>query len=415
MKRAITWIFQWIVGCTFLFGGVAKAIDPVGSSIKVGEYLQHFGMGMLSDVSMAIAWVLAFFEFALGFYVVIGRHRLVSGMILFVFMIVMTPFTLYLAIFNPVEDCGCFGDALVISNWATFWKNVALLGMVVWLHIHRYIQVAFLPRSFHTVYFYVEAVGLLILMWIGTQQLPYIDFRPYRPGVAICPAASVGQEDNEYVIVYQKEGIQREFSLENIPDEDSGWEFVETRIVESQSSSATDSGPSLVLFDENGKDVSHEVLNDSGYVMLLLSPSLTEADEHDIDRIENLYEYALEQGYSFYGVTLKDESAIEYWKFHTGSEYQFLYADQQVIETIIRSNPGFVLLHDGIILWKSHLSGIDVPRLTSAKLSEQSLGQIQPINRKKRVFWIIVWLIAPFLLYLPLQIINIIHNNKIKK
>lgn len=409
--KVITSICQWLTGATFVFSGIVKAIDPVGTSIKVGEYLQHFGMGALSDVSIALAWILSILEFTLGMYVIMGRHRLVSGTILLIFMGMMTPLTLYLAIFNPIEDCGCFGDAVVLTNWETFWKNIALLLMAVWLRLHRFEQTHFLSRHFHTIYFYIEVVGVIILLYIGTMMLPYLDFRPFRPGVNIAPTSVDNGSAEEYVIIYEKGGQREEFSLDNLPADDSGWEFVETKVLKSSAPDAL-SSTELVLFDDSGEDVTESVLGYPDYVMLLLSPTLAEANEHDIDRIENLYEYALENNYPFYCVTLKDETAIERWRYRTGSEYPFLYADQQVIETMIRSNPGFMLLHNGVIQWKSHLPGIDIEQLTSAKLSEQTLGQIQPIDRKKHVFWIFVWLIAPMLLYLPMQIIRFIHKNK---
>lgn len=418
IKKQLTIACQWLVGLTFLVSGLAKAIDPVGTSLKIGEYLQHFGMSELAEFSIALAWLQALFEFSLGFYVSIGRRRVVCSVLLIAFMGVMTPLTLYLALANPVDDCGCFGDVLVLTNWQTFWKNVILLALIVWLYVGRRYQRAMLSRTFHTFYFYVQIIGVVILLWQGTMTLPYIDFRPYRPGVSLIEENESAPLE-EYVIVYEKEGVRKEFALDSIPAEDSGWEFVET-ITRQTSSDKPLLGShaevsNLVIFDADGTDVTREVIGYDGYVMLLLSPDLAKADEHDIDRVENLYEYALEQEYPFYCLTWRNEASIDHWKFSTGFEYPMLFADQQVIETMIRSNPGFMLLHNGIILWKSHLSDVDVPLLTSAKLSEQTMGQIQPIDRKLRVFWMIVWLFAPLLLYLPMQIIKFTHKNNKSK
>lgn len=415
MKKIFTLICQLVVGFTFLFSGIVKAIDPVGTSIKLGEYLRHFGLGVMVDLTYPMSWILALLECALALHLLIGRHRLASTAAVLLFMAVMTPLTLYLALFNPVDDCGCFGDAVKLTNWQTFGKNVVLLSMSIWLYVHKDKHVEMLSRHFHTLYFYIQIIGVVILLGIGTWRLPFVDFRPYRPGSPILPSQScVESEEPEYLVVYTKDGQDQTFSLDDLPNESEGWEFKETLVKESSSSVLEPSSGTLVLFDDEGMDVTREVLNDSGYVMLLLSPDLNTADEHDIDRIENLYEYSLEQGYPFYCITLRDMPAIDNWKFRTGSEYPFLYADQQIIETMIRCNPGFMLLHNGVILWKSQLSEIDVTLLASAKLSEQSLGQVQPIDRKMRVFLIIVWLIAPLLLYLPLQIIKVIHKNKTK-
>lgn len=408
----LTVVCQLLVGATFVFSGLSKAIDPVGTAIKITEYMMHFGLDSLTGLAMGMSWMLSLIEFSLGFFVIIGHHRIMSAFFVSIFMVVMTPLSLYLALYNPVDDCGCFGDVWVLSNWGTFAKNVVLFALVVWLWWHRTSQKVLLSRSYYALYYYVEMSGVLVLLFLGTWQLPYIDFRAYRPGVSLVDEKMSQTNDSDYIIVYEKDGEQREFSLDALPDEDSGWTFVETRQPAEQVHSGSPASE-LVIFDEGNEEVTRSVLTGSEYVMLLISPDLREAREHDIDRIETLYEYALEHGYAFYCLTQRDPGAIEHWQFRTGSEYPFVYADKQVIETMIRSNPGFMLLHNGTILWKSHLSGIDVPQLTSAKLSEQTLGQIQPINRKMRVFWVIVWLIAPLLLYLPLQIVK--HSRKLSK
>ncbi len=420
MKKLVTILCQLLVGSTFLFSGLVKAIDPVGTSLKLGEYLQHFGLGALADLSAALAWALALFEFALGLFIFFGHHRrlfVVQGLLVMLFF---TPLTLYLALANPVDDCGCFGDAWVLTNWQTFGKNIVLLVALIWLLLHIRKMVSLLGQEWYAFYFYGAMLVVAGLCFVGSRYLPFIDFRPYRPGVSIRQMAFGVTEptvnEAQYFVIYQKDGLQQEFLLDSIPDESEGWEFVDTRIVEPAQPIETSANTrGLVWFDEARQDVTSQVLNDTGYVFLLLSPNLATADEHDMDCIDNLYEYAMQEGHAFYCLTLLDSAAIGRWRYRTGAEYPMLYADQQEIETMIRPNPGFMLLHNGVILWKSYLSGIDVPTLTSAKLSEQSYGQIQPIDRKNRVFWIIVWLIAPLFLYLPMQFIYKLIKNKNKK
>ena len=408
LKRTITVVCQLLLGSTFLFSGFVKAIDPVGTSIKITEYLQYFGWTNLCSFSMGFAWALALMELGLGVYVAMGNHRYATIVCASVFMAIMTPLTLYSAIVDPVEHCGCFGDVWVITNWQSFWKNVFLSACCVWIYRHRPMQVSFMSPLFHTVYVYFGlTVALLLLFW-GTWRLPFIDFRPYRPGVSLRTDDNTQQEAEsvDYVVVYQKDGVQQEFSLDALPDEDSGWEFVETKVSGSAESKAGHHDASeLVLFDEAGEEVTRQVLADTGYVMLLLSPDLAEAQEYVVDRIEGLYEYARQHNYPFYCVTQRDSAAISQWHYLTGSEYPYLYADKQVIETMIRSNPGFMLLHDGVILWKSHLSGIDVPQLSVAPLSESHYGQVHPVNRLSRVLLIALILLLPSGLHIVASIL----------
>lgn len=402
LKRTVTVVCQLLLGSTFLFSGIVKAIDPVGTSIKITEYLQYFGWTELCGFSMGFAWALALMELGLGVYVTMGNHRYATIVCASLFMAVMTPLTLYSAIANPVEHCGCFGDVWVISNWQSFWKNVFLSACCVWIYRHRPMQASFMSPLLHTVYVYfVLTVALLLLFW-GTWRLPFIDFRPYRPGVSLrSDDAARASADVDYVVVYQKEGKQREFSLDALPAEDSGWEFVETRVSGGTENPVGHHDASeLVLFDEEGEEVTQLVLADSGYVMLLLSPDLSEAQEYVVDRIEGLYEYALQHNYPFYCVTQRDSAAITQWHYLTGSEYPYLYADKQVIETMIRSNPGFMLLHDGVIQWKSHLSGIDVPQLSAAPLGQSHYGEVLTVNRLSRVLLITLILLLPSLLHI---------------
>ena len=431
MKKLATLFFQLLVGGTFIFSGVSKCIDPMGSSIKIGEYLNHFSMPELAGWSMGMAWLLSLVEFAVGLCLFFGRNRRAALSMASLFMLVFTPLTLYLALANPVDDCGCFGDALVLSNWQTFWKNVVLFVALVWLVVFRDKIQRLLSASLFTFYFYGALVVVLVLCGLGTWRLPYIDFRPYRPGVNLRQEALQGKADGaavDYVCIYQRGGELKEFPLEELPDEESGWEFVESREVVRDSSGESltnhsDAGSlgginwieSFFACDAEGEDKTAELLSDTSYVFLLISPSLGEASEHDVDRIEQLYEYALQQGYTFYCLTLHDPEQEDKWRYRTGAEYKMLYSDATVLETMIRANPGFMLLHDGEILWKTHLADLDVTRMTSAKLSEQTLGEVQPISRKNKVFWLVVWLIAPLLLYLPIQFIkNLITKHKTK-
>lgn len=411
-----------------MVSGLAKAIDPIGTSIKFGEYLQHFSMGFMSDLTLALAWALALGEFGIGVNVLFGRNRRVFVNVALLVMLFFTPLTLYLALVNPVDDCGCFGDAVVLTNWQTFAKNCALLLALLWIVFNRYRVVPVLSMSVYTFYFYGVMIVAAALAFIGTWQLPYIDFRPYRPGTSLChdlsaaddaygdPAVDGGQAaDVTYRIVYERNGERREFDLSSLPEEDSGWQFVETIEVNASQAPVISFGrreeADLQLFDEGHVNITSSVLCDTGYVFLLLSPDLMKAAEHDVDRIESIYEYSMQEGHAFYCVTIRDSEAIDRWRFRTGAEYPMIFADQQVIETMIRSNPGLMLVHNGIILWKSQLSGVNAQALTSAKLSEQSYGQILPISRKKRLFWVIFWLFAPLLLYLPMQFIKKTNNK----
>ncbi|MDO4496833.1 MAG: DoxX family protein [Bacteroidales bacterium] len=420
LVRIITFLCQLLVGFTFVLSGLSKVIDPIGTSIKLNEYFMHFGLQFLSNWSLLVAWIIAIGEFVLGFYMAIGFRRKLTLRVISFVMAIFTPLTLYLALKNPVDDCGCFGDVIVLSNWQTFAKNLVISAMIVWLIYHKRYTIRMLGRAAFTFYIYGVIAVAITLAAIGTWRLPYIDFRPFRPGVDLHTVLTSAEVSSDYYCIYERGNERKKFHLDSIPDESENWVFVE--VCEPENTASPEDAGKEQFADLNfyalnieNEDVTKEIIEQEGYTLLLLSPNLREASEHYIDRIEILYEYAIENNYKFYCLTLNDSTAIEQWRLRTGAEYEMLFSDAAIIETMIRSNPGFMLLKDGVVLWKSHLADIDIEGLTSAKLSEHSLGQINPINRKNRVFWIILWLVAPLIVYLPLQVVKNFLLNKINK
>ena len=421
MKRSIAIISQIVFGLSFIFSGLVKCIDPIGTSIKIHDYFAVLGLSCLNEWTLFLSWALCLLEFVIGLNIFFARNLRLFTVLAAIFMIVFTPLTLYLAIANPVSDCGCFGDAVVMSNWQTFWKNIVLdiFLLIIFLYRDKCFQLS--RTDFLPIIFYWEVALAVGLCTIGSNLLPVIDFRPYRPGVNILDAMAIDSQTDEiqYLCVYSKDGEQREFTLDNLPDEDSGWVFVETREVTSSTGSIVESKEPIIkdffLFDEFGVDLTEDVLSDTAYTFLLVSPSLDKADETYVDRIENIYEYCIAQDYRFYCVTLNDSTQVARWKYHTGAEYDYLYSDATILETMIRPNPGIFLLKEGTILWKSSLVQLDVDAITSAKLSEQTYGQIIDDNRKNKIFWIVFLMFTPFIVYLPIEKAVLYANKASKK
>ena len=408
MRKYLTLFCQFVVGLTFLFSGLVKCIDPIGTSIKLHDYFAVLGLTWFNDWTLFFAWILCLSEFIIGLNIALGRVRHFFTGLALLAMLVFTPLTLYLAIENPVSDCGCFGDAVVLTNWQTFWKNVFLLVCTIILYVNRKHISNSERRDYLTIIFYVELVIAVVLCYMGTNHLPYLDFRPYRPGVNIQSAmnGSSSAEGSEYKCVYEKDGVTQEFDLEELPDEESGWTFVETKEYAQASDSETYDGPVITdffLMNEYGEVITEEILSDPNYTFLLISPSLATADETYLDRIENLYEYCMVEGYNFYCATLNDSVEVSNWKYRTGAEYDFIYSDATILETIIRANPAIMLMKEGTILWKSCMQDLEVDELISAKLTEQSYGEINADDRKSKVFWLVFLMLLPIVLYLPIE------------
>jgi hypothetical protein len=346
-----------LIGLTFMFSGIVKSIDPVGFAIKIGEYLSVFGMGSVEWLATFFAFNLSAVEFVLGVCLLLAVYRKFVTFCVLVFMSIMTPFTLYLAIFNPVADCGCFGDALIITNWETFFKNIILLAAAVTVFkYHRRLTSFFSPKAYLVVllFVYISAIGFNALNFC---HLPLIDFRPYKVGRNILKLMEIPPDAprDEYRFIYEKDGVQKSFDLASAPSGDSTWLFIDAQLISAGFMPAVSS---FELYDENDENMADQLLTRKDPVFLLIAPHLESASEANIESINNVYDYARENRYLFYGVTNAGEPEIAEWRRNTGALYPFLTADDVLLKTIIRSSPGLVLLKGGTILSKWHHNDI---------------------------------------------------------
>lgn len=352
-----------LIGLVFIFSGTVKAIDPMGGAIKIGEYLTSFGLDKLQSFAVMLSFNLSAIEFTLGVCMLLAVYRRYTTLLTLIFMAFMTPLTLYLALFDPVSDCGCFGDALVISNWETFLKNIVLLAAAVVAFIYNQRLTAFYTyKVYWFVALFAYAYGIGFAYW-NYNHLPVVDFRPYKIGANIPALMQIpegaAEDEYRYAFIYEKDGVQKEFSLDDVPADDSSWTFVESK-TELIRPGYVPPVTSFPIYNERDEEVADRLLHDTIPVLLLISPKLENADDARIDEINEIYDYALENKMDFYAVTGSAPEAIGQWIDNTGAEYPFLKADDVLLKTIIRSNPGLVLLKEGTILGKWHYN--DLPK-----------------------------------------------------
>ncbi len=404
LKSRLLWlavnVMRLMVACTFIFSGTVKLIDPHGTEYKIQDYAQAFGLQVLTQgvVPLVLSVAIAMLEFTMGIYLLFGIRRKRTVHLTLLIMLFFTPLTLYLALKNPVKDCGCFGDALVLTNWQTFYKNVVLLGAVVLLTLKTRLMTRLITeRNQWTVSLYTWLFSL-IFAGISIYGLPIIDFRPYRIGIDLRQKLQERNQSQSQSVTYfimEKNGVRKEFTVDNYPD--SSWTFVDSRL-EGEDASVSPYAD-LYMQTINGDDLTEQVMRDTSFVFLLLSPYLEQADDGVLDRITSVYDYVQEHGYQFYCLTSSGEESIARWQEMTGAEYPFLQTDAIVLKTMIRSNPGLMLLHDGKIVNKWPASGL--PELTE---EERPLEQTQWANpekssRIKRVIDILLWYVLPLLFF----------------
>lgn len=412
-------VCRFALAFVFIFSGFVKAVDPLGSQYKIQDYLEAFGIAgwFPSFFPLFVAIILSTLEFSVGVYFLFGIRRKLSTALALVIMGFMTPLTFYLAIANPVSDCGCFGDAWVLTNWETFIKNVFLLlaAISVFKWGNRIIRlVSESSQWLIALYSLIFIIGVSLYC---LTYLPVIDFRPYKVGTDIPQSMIIpeGAKKSVYesTFILEKDGVKKEFTLDDYPD--STWTFIDTHTVLKEKGYEPPIHDFSIVRTADGEDITEEVLNDKNYTFLLIAHRIDQADDSNIDLINEIYDYCVENGYKFYCLTSSLDDEIEQWRDKTGAEYPFCIADDITLKTIIRSNPGLMLIKDGVILNKwSHNELPDEYALTG-KLDKLSIGKLQPRVLSHTMGAIFLWFVIPLLIFLGIDILVVRRLERRKK
>ena len=390
------------VAVTFILSGFVKAVDPIGSQIKIEDYLSawHVSQYIPDILTLLASVVLSATEFTLGMLLLFAiRRRLVTRLVM-TFMAVMTPLTLWIAISNPVSDCGCFGDAIVLGNWETFFKNVVLTAATAVLLPNA----MKMPRlvSLGTQWLVINYTMLFILALAGYSLyiLPPLDFRPYYVGADIRKGMEIpeGAEQPKFetTFILEKDGERREFTLDNYPD--STWTFIDSRTIEVSKGYVPPIHDFSITRCDNGEDITDEVIDNRGYTMLLIAPYLEKSDDMQFNDINRIYDYAIENKVAFYCLTASGEKMIERWKEMTGAEYPFCHTDATTLRTIIRSSPGLVVIRNGRIIGKWSHNAFPDESMTKHPISRSEIGHMPDNPTAGRIAWIVSWFVVPLFL-----------------
>ena len=409
----ITNLFRFLAGITFILSGFVKAVDPIGTQYKIADYAAAMGLeGVMPDImTLGASVLLSGTEFVLGIMLLFAiRRRLVTKLAL-LFVGIMTAITVWLYVADPVSDCGCFGDAIKLTNGETLLKNIVLLAVTALLAWRPMRMPRMVSRSNQWIVYHYSVVFILVIAAYSLYYLPLFDFRPYRIGADIAKGMEVPEDaeqpEFETTFIMEKDGIRKEFGLDNYPD--SMWTFIDSKTkVLKQGYIPPIHDFALMLLpqhneeEEDGdysEDITETVLADPGYTFLLISPHLENADDSMFGNIDQIYEYACDYGYKFYCLPASGNKAIDHWTDMTGAEYPFCNVDETTLKTIIRSNPGLVLLKGGVIVGKWSHNNLPTEQLIKGgKLTERSEILPQEDETTEKTAYILLWFVLPLAL-----------------
>ncbi len=340
-------LVQVLVGLFFIFAGCTKGIDPMGTGLKIMEYLGLAGQTIDLPLATYLAVGLNVLEALLGTLLLLGIGRRWVSIATLVLMVPMTCLTLYIYVAHPVADCGCFGDALKISNGATFWKNVVLLLLLTLLVRHRDALYALRSMSAQVITGATMALVLLSFNIYPLLYLPTIDFRPYKVGTPISHFYDLPADDGMRYI-YERGGEERTLTTDELATIDSTWTYVRYEELAAKPAHERESVADLILLDAQGAEVGHHLAAPDAQALLYIT--------YDIDRMsEEQLRLGLElQERAHHPVTLVITTPIDRLKSHPRIDLirrygRVLFMDLKMAQTLIRSNPGLVVIHDGVL------------------------------------------------------------------
>ena len=402
LLKMIVNLCRIIVAVTFIFSGFVKAIDPIGTQYKLHDYLGAIGMaGILPNWTLlAVAVFLAAIEFCIGIFLLFAIQRRLISKLTVAFMAFMTMVTVWIVVADPVKDCGCFGDALHLTSTETLIKNIVLLVCSLAIMYRPLAMFRFVSKSNQWIVTNYTIVFILVSSGLSLYYLPIFDFRPYHIGVNIPRGMEIpkGAKLPQFktTFIMEKNGQRKEFTLDNYPD--ASWKFIDSKTVQTSEGYIPPIHDFSITDNKTGLDLTNSVLSHKGYTFLLIAPHLETADDSNFGDIDRLYEYAQSYDIPFYCLTASTTKAIKRWIDLTGAEYSFCITDEAVLKTIIRSNPGLLLLKDGTIINKWSHNNLPNEAKLSRPISQSSLGKMPKDSVPAKILEIVLWFILPLTL-----------------
>lgn len=391
LQRNLVLISRLIVGLVFIYSGFVKGVDPLGSTYKFTDYFNAFHISWATGLAFGLGILLSTAEFVIGVAILLNLKPKLGTLGALLLMAVFTPLTFILALTNPVHDCGCFGDALILTNWQTFWKNIVIDIPIVYLFFIR-------KRLANQLSGYEQWAGvtfasafIFLLSWYSVKHLPLLDFRPYKIGTYIPDGMAFPEnapaDEWKSIFIYSKDGKEQEFGLNNLPD--STWAFVDSRHILVKKGYEPPIHD-FTITNRDGEDFTDQLLSSSDYNVVAVYYNLEKADLKNQDQINQWADYCTANGMPFYALTASTDVAIEKFKNQSGSGFEFYATDEITLKTIIRANPGVLIIKDGTIVDKWNAN--DLPKIEELhpNLMHQSLLKYKKQADKYYIYTLIL-------------------------
>jgi triosephosphate isomerase len=375
-RYAIVNVCSLLLAAIFVFSGFTKAVDPVGGGIKIGSWLIAFGIDASKHETLleGLSVLLSTAEFLLGVHLLLGMRRRLTSIATLLLSAFFTVLTFWLWKTESFGDCGCFGDAVHLTPGETLLKNIVLLAAAVVVAANPTKVFALLRYRYHWIAQSYALLFVLALSLYSYHYLPVVDYRPYHIGQDMVKASTVPPDAEapvfQTVFTLEKNNVRKTFTLDNYPD--STWKFIDSE-TEMLKPGFQPEISDFAVSDDKGDDAAHALLHNGNYAFWIDVPRIENTDNGVIDAIADVFDYCRHYGYDIYGLTASDSSAVAEWLHHSGLSFTFFYADDVLLKTMVRSNPGVLLVRQGKILNKWSKNNIPNEDTLVAPLEKLSL------------------------------------------
>ena len=337
--RFLLALFRILFALTFIVSGALKLVDPVGTGLIVKEYLDFMHLGALEPAAIGLGIALAVTEFTIGVCILGGLRIRIISWITLIMVAGFTGLTLYLMLFNPISDCGCFGEAIHLTNTQTFLKNVVLLVLAILIFLGRKRATRIAPAWLEWTFVGIFAVLATAVAIRALATIPQVDFTAYRVGNSLDELAQENQARFETTFLYTKDGHTEEFTLDNLPDE--SWTYLDSKTVQVGGSTK------MAQVDFTLEQMEGPVL-----AVTIYNPETLDAAQQE--RIDQFKQAAALQG----------QEVVVY-----GPTGDYVTADRKSLMTLNRSNGGAVYFNDATIVAK--WSNLELPEVDLAAVLEE--------------------------------------------
>lgn len=364
-KKALNIGARYVIGLVFLFSSFVKGVDPLGTTYKIEDYLNVWsiwGIGFAWAVPLAqyMAMALIVLEFVVGVMLVFNGFKKLTPWVVALMMTFFTITTFIDARTNLVDDCGCFGDAVKLTNWQTFWKNVVLDVFVVLLFVSRSKTSKF--RTERDVMIALFAIVIMVIFGVyNIKNEPCLDFRPWKIGNQMIPGLESEEElEVKSYLIYKNKvtGEMKQFESKDFmkfvadnPNYQEEWDFVDSR-VENPYEIAADG---FAMLDTENEDYATDLIGADDYLLIMTVHHIDEVDEDGVKAMKYMKRFASENNMQLVILSSAFPEQMQAFQYENAlSDVDFYFADETAIKTMLRSNPGFILIRHGVVLGKWH-------------------------------------------------------------